>query len=95
MTDTDPTHSTDQGPTRRTALVTGGGSGIGRAAALALAEAGLDVLVTGRAGRDRRPAPRIWNLIKPADSGDKEATPSIGERPTSPTWPTRMIMRRP
>ena len=31
-----------------TALVTGGGTGIGRATAVALAEAGMDVLVTGR-----------------------------------------------
>jgi NAD(P)-dependent dehydrogenase (short-subunit alcohol dehydrogenase family) len=64
-------------PDRRTVLVTGGGSGIGRATALALAEHGLDVLVTGRRATalaetaDLHPGIRtqVGDVADPADHG--------------------------
>lgn len=84
MTDnelTPPAHD----PARRTALLTGGGSGIGRAIALALAEAGLDVLITGRRPDALAETAALHPAIRThvadvADPDDHEATVAAAAR---------------
>jgi NAD(P)-dependent dehydrogenase (short-subunit alcohol dehydrogenase family) len=66
------------GATGRTAVVTGGGSGIGRAIVVALAEQGMDVLVVGRrpkplaatAALHSRVRARVADVSEPADIDD-------------------------
>lgn len=77
---------TDAPPTPRTALITGGTRGIGRATALALARDGVDVAVSY--GNDRVAAEETLGLVRatgrrafawPADATDHEAQPGLVE----------------
>jgi NAD(P)-dependent dehydrogenase (short-subunit alcohol dehydrogenase family) len=64
--------------TTRTALVTGGGSGIGRAVAVALARAGLDVLIVGRRADKLAETAALGTGIR-AHVGDVTNASDIGE----------------
>ncbi|MBO0839408.1 MAG: SDR family oxidoreductase, partial [Sciscionella sp.] len=71
----------------RTAVVTGGGTGIGRAMAAALIESGHDVVITGRrADVLERTAKDLGSAVRPVafDAGDVDAiTGALGELPES------------
>lgn len=78
-------HSEGQDPVR-TALVTGGGSGIGRATALTLAAAGFDVLVTGRRTGPISETAALHDRVRAlaadvaTESGAAEAVEAAGEQ---------------
>ncbi len=67
---------------RPVALITGAGSGIGRASAIALARAGLDIALVGRHDKALRETasllpPESQSLIAPADISDPTSGESI------------------
>ena len=85
-------------PTKVVALVTGGGRGIGRAAAMALAAAGHDVAVTSRtateieAVAERLAVFGISALAVPADLADADSVAEMTARVTAELGPPLILV---
>jgi NAD(P)-dependent dehydrogenase (short-subunit alcohol dehydrogenase family) len=68
----------------KTALITGGATGIGRMIATGLAKAGADVLISSRKGADCERVAAELNAFGAGKAKDSPAT--CRARPASPLW---------